>query len=190
MKKEPLHLKIFCGDSYVLEKYKEVFLEDYLYSESQLNYIIIVDEPLGWALLNAASHTAERSPVIFVSRNPCPTYLRDLMSYKPKALITELEPEMVISLVTAVSLGARIFPQPDTPLTASESHVIYLLAQGYTNAEIASIRDVKLGTVKNSVHTIYEKLNLQTRVQAAYYYFGQWHLLENWTRPKHVTKVP
>jgi hypothetical protein len=42
-------------------------------------------------------------------------------------------------------------------------------------------------TVKTTIYALYRKLNLTSRLQAAHYYFGNWHLLRGWTPPPHVT---
>lgn len=55
---------------------------------------------------------------------------------------------------------------PDA-LTAAELDVLRWIAQGHSNAEIASLRGVSIGTIKTQVPVIFEKLRVDNRVQAA-----------------------
>lgn len=52
-------------------------------------------------------------------------------------------------------------------LTNREREVLGLIGQGYTNQQIADELIIGVGTVKNHVHNILEKLDVHTRKQAA-----------------------
>jgi DNA-binding NarL/FixJ family response regulator len=52
-------------------------------------------------------------------------------------------------------------------LTNREREVLELIGQGYTNQQIADELVIGVGTVKNHVHNILEKLDVHTRKQAA-----------------------
>jgi two-component system nitrate/nitrite response regulator NarL len=52
-------------------------------------------------------------------------------------------------------------------LTARESEVHELLAQGLTNEEIAKLLYISLSTTKVHVKHIYEKLGVRSRLEAA-----------------------
>ncbi len=52
-------------------------------------------------------------------------------------------------------------------MTKRERQVIELIADGYTNKEIAQKLHISMYTVKSHVHNILEKLSLHTRVQVA-----------------------
>ncbi len=54
-----------------------------------------------------------------------------------------------------------------TELTAREREILDLLGKGYTNQQIADELIIGVGTVKNHVHNILEKLDVHTRKQAA-----------------------
>lgn len=54
-------------------------------------------------------------------------------------------------------------------LTSREETVLELIAGGKTNQEISEALFIEVGTVKNHVHSILQKLNVGDRQQAAYY---------------------
>lgn len=70
-------------------------------------------------------------------------------------------------------------PQPSpTPsllgnLTARETEILNLVAQGLTNVEIAQNRAISHFTVRSHIYHILQKLNLASRTQAALFYLGQ-----------------
>ena len=57
----------------------------------------------------------------------------------------------------------------DIRLTSRELEVLQFVGEGLTNQEIASRLFVEVGTVKNHVHSILEKLNVSNRDEAASY---------------------
>ena len=59
------------------------------------------------------------------------------------------------------------------PLTESEMAVLRLVAQGVDNQEIAQVLNYSVYTVANRLRTIYEKLHVTSRTQAALYALRQ-----------------
>jgi DNA-binding NarL/FixJ family response regulator len=57
----------------------------------------------------------------------------------------------------------------DVRLTSRELEVLQCIGRGLTNQEIAAHLVVEVGTVKNHVHNILEKLNVNNRDEAASY---------------------
>jgi DNA-binding NarL/FixJ family response regulator len=57
----------------------------------------------------------------------------------------------------------------DNRLTQRELEVLGFISQGFTNQEIASQLVVEVGTIKNHVHSIIKKLNVNNRDEAATY---------------------
>ena len=57
----------------------------------------------------------------------------------------------------------------DAQLTSREFEVLQCIGQGLTNQQIAARLVVEVGTVKNHVHNILEKLNVSSRNEAASY---------------------
>ncbi len=57
----------------------------------------------------------------------------------------------------------------DVPLTSRELEVLQFIGEGLTNQQIAARLVVEVGTVKNHVHNILEKLDVSSRDEAASY---------------------
>jgi DNA-binding NarL/FixJ family response regulator len=53
-------------------------------------------------------------------------------------------------------------------LTDRQAKLMWMVAQGMTDKEIASTLDVAVSTVKNTMVMIYEKLEARNRAQAVY----------------------
>jgi NarL family two-component system response regulator LiaR len=65
------------------------------------------------------------------------------------------------------------------PLTESEMAVLRLVAQGVENDQIAQALNYSIYTVANRLRTIYEKLRVTNRTQAALYALRQgWATLD------------
>lgn len=102
--------------------------------------------------------------------------LDDLLStiratYNGKALIS---PEIAAALIERVSTFAQVFlhagvaPPETTNLTIRELEVLELLSQNMSNQAIAKELVIEMGTVKNHVHSILNKLGVSSREDAAY----------------------
>ena len=83
--------------------------------------------------------------------------------------------KMAGALMERLSRLARMFAgagqrmDGDVRLTSRELEVLRCISQGLTNQEIAARLVVEVGTVKNHVHNILEKLNVSSRDEAASY---------------------
>jgi two-component system, NarL family, nitrate/nitrite response regulator NarL len=82
---------------------------------------------------------------------------------------------MAGAMMERLSNLARMFAAVETRLdgdirlTSRELEVLQCISQGLTNQEIAARLVVEVGTVKNHVHNILEKLNVSNRDEAASY---------------------
>ena len=89
-----------------------------------------------------------------------------------KALVS---PKIAAALMERVSELAGMFADLETGviesagLTPREIEVLELLGKNLTNQEIADHLYIEVGTVKNHVHSILNKLNVSTRDEAATY---------------------
>lgn len=93
-------------------------------------------------------------------------------AFEERALVT---PEIAALLIERVSsLAAQLtelgIDHADyDKLTIREKEILGLVAEGLTNQEIAAELVIELGTVKNHVHNILDKLNVHSRQDAAIY---------------------
>lgn len=58
-------------------------------------------------------------------------------------------------------------------LTAKESSILQMIAEGKSNKEIAAVNFVEVSTIKTHINNIYAKLGLQNRREAISYYRGK-----------------
>jgi two-component system NarL family response regulator len=86
-----------------------------------------------------------------------------------------VSPPIAAAMMERLSDLAQIFSSvennvADTPgLTSRELEVLELIGKDFTNQEIADHLVIEIGTVKNHVHNILDKLNVGSRGEAAAY---------------------
>jgi RNA polymerase sigma factor (sigma-70 family) len=91
---------------------------------------------------------------------------------KGKALVS---PKIAAVLMTRVTELAQLFAEIESgineaiDLTPREREILELIGQGLTNQEIADCLVIEVGTVKNHVHSILQKLDVSSREDAASY---------------------
>lgn len=82
-------------------------------------------------------------------------------------------PAMTASLFSRIAelAGGRMskIPKSSIKLTGRELEIVNLIAEGLSNKEIAQQLFIATQTVKNHVHNILDKLQLQTRLEAVQY---------------------
>lgn len=93
-------------------------------------------------------------------------------SYQDKAL---LSPKIAYRLMSKVAEFAQLLEDVEvgiddiSQLTPREKEILELIGEGKSNQDIADQLYIELGTVKNHVHSILQKLNVNSRVDAAAY---------------------
>lgn len=86
-----------------------------------------------------------------------------------------VSPEIAAAMMKRLSDLAQLFSDiensvtEDAGLTSRELEVLELIGQNLTNQQIAEHLTIEVGTVKNHVHSILEKLNVSSRGEAAAY---------------------
>lgn len=84
-----------------------------------------------------------------------------------------VSPEIAATLIERMSaltdqlLDVGMNPEDYEELTPREKEILALVEDGLTNQEIADQLTIELGTVKNHVHNILDKLNVNSRKDAA-----------------------
>jgi len=111
-----------------------------------------------------------------------------LKDMHPEELLERLEEALRGEAVIAAPMAQRLLNafveqaqrrgkegQSDVELSPREREVLELVRQGVTNKEIADQLFISVGTVKNHIHHILEKLHLANRTQiAAYARMARW----------------
>jgi NarL family two-component system response regulator LiaR len=101
-----------------------------------------------------------------------------LKNTPPKALLQAIRDVHAGTPSMSPSIAAKLMrelqrppdlPLTEEPLTGREVDVLRLLAQGYSNGEIAGQLVIAEGTVRTHVSNILSKLHLANRTQAALY---------------------
>lgn len=84
-----------------------------------------------------------------------------------------VSPQIAAAMMERLSDLAQMFSgvenniSDSTTLTSRQMEVLELISKGYTNQQIARHLVIEVGTVKNHVHNILEKLNVSSRGEAA-----------------------
>jgi len=86
-----------------------------------------------------------------------------------------VSPKIAAAMMERLSALAQMFSDvensvtDDAGLTPRELEVLELIGEGLTNQQISQQLVIEIGTVKNHVHSILEKLNVGSRGEAAAY---------------------
>ncbi len=86
-----------------------------------------------------------------------------------------IDPEVTVALIDRLAdlsdllADVGVTPEHYESLTERECEILELIADGLTNQEIADELTIEVGTVKNHIHSIFDKLNLSNRKDAAIY---------------------
>jgi DNA-binding NarL/FixJ family response regulator len=80
-----------------------------------------------------------------------------------------LERDAVANALTTLMRREAGMQQGAAALTAREVEIVRLVASGRRNKEIARQLEISEGTVKNYLHSIYEKAGVESRTELALY---------------------
>ncbi|MER8256715.1 response regulator transcription factor [Streptomyces albidoflavus] len=78
-----------------------------------------------------------------------------------------ISPQLTVRLLQTLTPSAPTPPTRLTPLTARETEIARLVAQGHTNAEIGTTLSISPGTAKTHIANIQTKLKARNRVGIA-----------------------
>lgn len=125
--------------------------------------------------------TYEESDLIFDSlRKGASGYL--LKNMPPSELIQAIEQVQAGGSPMSMQIARKVvnhFQQIRTPqsdmerLTKREQEILALLAKGFLYKEIADQLTISLSTVRAHLHTVYEKLHVQSRTEAVVKFLGR-----------------
>jgi LuxR family maltose regulon positive regulatory protein len=99
--------------------------------------------------------------------------LADLLRTAAPVLRQDIPPTFLRALLMACA-SSQVAPEADTkaatplaePLSPQEQRVLFLIAEGRTNPEIAEILVVSVNTVKTQIQSIFRKLGVSNRREA------------------------
>ena len=130
----------------------------------------------GREVLHAFRELQEAPRLVVYTGNPSPHVPRQVMQLGGAGFCSKREsPQRLLETILAVAEGRMAFPfmdlsQPSANpfgcLTGRERELLAALAQGHTNAQIASDLGISLNTVKFHLKNLYGKLDVQNRAQA------------------------
>jgi len=87
---------------------------------------------------------------------------------------SSMNPEIARKVIDAFANGkSTAIKKVDLPLTARETELIELLSQGLLYKEIANSMGITTGTVKQHIHRIYHKLQVNNRTEAINLYLDR-----------------
>ena len=139
---------------------------------------LIVDVPQGFAfrVLEAAKPTCEQNlHFVALTFSACAEYWEDLWDLQPAGLLVTTDHDLDLArTVQRVATGekSRITPSRASVLNQAERLLLRSVARGYSNKTIARQLGLQEKTVMNSLTTIYQKLNLNSRTQAILHYWS------------------
>jgi len=84
------------------------------------------------------------------------------------------EGQFTIPHATLVPASRSINSRARVGLTVREEQVIYLIAEGWNDHEIAREFDLSEGAVKKSLLRIYQELDVSNRVELLFYVLSHW----------------
>jgi DNA-binding NarL/FixJ family response regulator len=179
-------LSLLCGITHLTELTKNKLSSLGFYIVSSASTKLVLDLPVGYGLSVLKSLKNDHEQVIMVTWSPCQEYLEDLWDLKPAALLAGeiLQKQSLIDTLSEVmdrvSKGERyrLTSGPSTPLTRCERLVLHHIAQGSTNSDVARQLHVEQQTVKNTLRSVYRKLQVCNHVEATLYYWGMLYLFE------------
>ena len=163
-------------------------------SDTPQNPTLIIHAPDAAAGLDAVHELRSLIPearALFLADDPDEEFsVQTLEAGAWGCLSTRVTPQVLIKAVVKVAEGERWFPHKVTStvldrliagrevnstfsenLTPRESEVLALIAQGYSDKEVASSLFISPETARSHVKSIYKKLQVSTRRAAAVHYF-------------------
>jgi len=133
--------------------------------------------------------THKEAKILFLTTFSDTEYIIKALRIGAKGVILKQHFESIISALRAVMHGQRVFGDEIVTkipellaketskdfstynLSEKENQILKLVAEGFSNREIAEILHFSEGTVRNYISVILEKLNQRDRTQLAVFYY-------------------
>jgi len=151
----------------------DVVVVDAASAEDGLALVRSLSEEIGAPIVVLGAPDAERDVIAFAELGVAGFVERDAsLDELVSAVVTaasgeaSLPPRIGATLLRRVARAKDQAANPGADLTLREREVVELIADGLTNKEIAARLSIEVGTVKNHVHNILDKLQVSRRSEA------------------------
>lgn len=133
-------------------------------------------------LLDTLAQRYPAIPVVMLMNRCQPTLLRLFLNHHAMAFVCrDSPPEAIAQTLRTAAMGMFCFPQesitlPDggqsatARLSERQREILKLLAAGASNKQISRRLNISAGTVKTHLESIFRRLNVNNRTQAAMLY--------------------
>ncbi len=137
--------------------------------------IMDIEMPLKTGLEAAEELKKESCKVIILTTFARTGYFQRALKAKVGGYLLKDSPsEELANSIRSIVAGRRVyapelmddFYSEENPLTDREKDVLALVAEGKNTGEIASELNLKNGTVRNYISTIFDKLHVKNRIEA------------------------
>jgi DNA-binding CsgD family transcriptional regulator len=180
-KAEPaaLGFAILCGVAAVTEVLVRKLEREGLRFDPAASLAAVLDTPPGFALDTLETAQVRSRRLVVVTLNPCIEYCEDLWDMRPAVLLVGRHLDLRTTLQRAAR-GERYREAPPgaSRLTPAERRMLRLLARGWSNQRIAAELSLQYQSVLNALGSIYKKLGVGNRNEAALYYWGIWQAID------------
>ncbi len=89
-----------------------------------------------------------------------------------KGQLRLIAPPLSQALMTVHSRARASSPDPLNSLSPAERELLFWLVVGRSNAEIAQLRGRSVATVRNQLHSVFNKLGVSSRIEAVRLHYG------------------
>ncbi len=128
-----------------------------------------------------------RAEYCWLSYEPENTVARDLYHFFKFYETGEMDEEEIIAVLKLAETSGGVVERTDTDKQSIDEIILYLtkreieiltqVAEGRSNKEISMVCNISERTVKNHLYSIFKKLNVADRTQAALYYIKNYKSL-------------
>lgn len=143
--------------------------------DAEAEVAVVLDMPHGFALRTLIAPHQRR--IVAVSWGSCPEYWEDLWDLGPHGLLAGGAATLDLPRAIAAAAQGRRYRLPAAPattLTPLERQILQHVARGMSNPQIAGRLALHVQTVKNTLSTVFQKLELASRSAAILYYWDVW----------------
>jgi DNA-binding NarL/FixJ family response regulator len=130
-----------------------------------VNVIIIIDNPLTWALKELTRLTKiERTRTVVSTMGRHPIYRDCLASYEPSGVVISTDAQAGLAAIYAASAGISLY-RPQSDLTNAELRIMRLLLKGEDADDMSMRLHISKKTINSHISNILSKTQSNDRAQ-------------------------